>query len=370
MATTTYRYLFADLLTNSILAELPLTGVSFTQQLNTSGSFTGHLLLSGVNATGLNVSAGTIPGRTAVYVDRNGVLVWGGVLWGREYNSEDQTLVFHAREFLSYYERRRITATRAYTNTDQLQIAQGVMSTASGALNGDIGLLYNQDPGSTTTSGVLVNRTYYGYELKTVFSAIQDLSKQSQGFDFEISVYYDGNGNPTKSFNTYYPRAGTVYSNTDPNAPVFELPSGNIVSYNYPEDGSIAANTIYAIGAGSNEGKTISSYSDTTKLSSGWPLLEDQANYSDITDASLLTNLAAGQINAVSYPPTTLTVIAPPYQNPEFGTYEIGDDVRVRLLDNRFPQGSDSIYRLIALNVQAGENGPERVTLTLTTGTI
>jgi hypothetical protein len=370
MATTTYRYLFADLLTNQILAELPLTGVSFTQQLNTTGTFTGHLLLSGVDAAGLNVSAGTIPARTAVYVDRNGVLVWGGVLWGREYNSTTQTLVFQAREFLSYFERRRITATQVFTNADQLTVAQSVISTASGALNGNIGLLYNQASGSTATSGVLVSRTYYGYELKNVFSAVQDLSKQSQGFDFEIGVYYDGGGNPTKSFNTYYPRAGTAYSSTNPNAPVFELPSGNIVEYNYPEDGTIAANTIYAIGAGSNEGKLISSFSDTTKLSSGWPLLEDQANYSDITDATLLTNLATGQINAVSYPPTTLTVIAPPYENPVFGSYKIGDDVRVRILDNRFPTGSDSIYRLVALNVQAGENGPERVTLTLTTGTI
>lgn len=370
MATTTYRYLFADLLTNSILAELPLTGVSYTQTLNSAGTFTGHLLLSGVNAVGLNVADGTVPARTAVYIDRNGVLVWGGVLWGREYNSTTQTLTFHGREFLSYFERRRITATTAFTNQDQLVIAQTVMQGAAGALNGDIGLLYNQDPGSTSTSGVLVSRTYYGYELKTVLNAVQDLSKQSTGFDFEISVYYDGNGNPTKSFNTYYPRAGTAYDSTSLSAPMFELPSGNIVEYSYPEDGTIAANTIYVLGAGSNEGKLISTYSDTTKLSAGWPLLEEQANYSDITDATVLNTLASGQISAVSYPPTTLTVIAPPYLDPEFGTYEIGDDVRVRITDNRFPSGLDSIYRLIALTVQAGENGPERVTLTLTTGSI
>jgi len=370
MATTTYRYLFADLLTNSILAELPLTGVSYTQTLNSAGTFTGHLLLSGVNAEALNIADGTIPARTAVYIDRNGVLVWGGVLWGRDYNSDTQTLTFQGREFLSYYERRRITATTSFTNTDQLAIAQAVISNSAGALNGNIGLLYNQGSGSTITSGVLVSRVYYGYELKTVFSAIQDLSKQSTGFDFEISVYYDGNGNPAKSFNTYYPRAGTAYSSTSLSAPVFELPSGNIVEYSYPEDGSVAANTIYVLGAGSNEGKLISTYSDTSKLSAGWPLLEDQANYSDITDATVLNTLASGQVAAVSYPPTTLKVIAPPYLDPEFGTYQIGDDVRVRITDNRFPTTLDSIYRLIALTVQAGENGPERVTLTLTTGSI
>lgn len=370
MTTTQYRYLFADLVTNQILAELPLTGVSFTQQLNTSGTFTGHLLLSGIQAASLNVSTGTVPGRTAVYVDRNGVLVWGGVLWSREYSSTSQTLSFQAREFMSYFERRRITATTAFTNADQLQIAQSIMSTSQGVPSGNIGLLYNQDPGSTSTSGVLVSRTYYGYELKTVYSAIQDLSKQTTGFDFEISVYYDGTGTPTKSFNTYYPRAGTAYSNTSLKVPVFELPSGNIVEYTYPEDASIAANTVYVLGAGSNEGKLLVAASDTTKLSTGWPLLEDQANYSDITDTTMLSSLAVGQINAVSYPPTTIKMVAPPYQDPVFGTYELGDDVRLRILDNRFPTGLDGVYRIVALNVTAGEDGPERITLTLTTGSI
>ena len=53
--TTTYRYLFADLLTNDILAELPLTGVSFTQQLNQAGTLQGHLLLSGMATAEFNV---------------------------------------------------------------------------------------------------------------------------------------------------------------------------------------------------------------------------------------------------------------------------------------------------------------------------
>jgi hypothetical protein len=52
-----------------------------------------------------------------------------------------------------------------------------------------------------------------------------------------------------------------------------------------------------------------------------------------------------------------------------FGNYEIGDDVRVRILDSRFPTQLDSTYRIVAFNVSPGENGPERVTLTLTTGT-
>ena len=368
MAATTYRYLFTDVLTNTVLAELPLTGVSFTQQLNTAGSFSAHLLLSGVNAAGLNVAAATIPGRCAVTVDRNGTLIWGGVIWNREYNSQTQTLSINAREWISLFERRRITTTQVYTNIDQISLALALVQQAQGVPGGNIGLLYNQQPDSDNTSGVLVSRTYYGYEYKQVLAAIQDLSKQINGFDFSIDVYYDGDQNPGKSFNTYYPRQGRTYSATDSTAPVFQFP-GNTVEYVYPEDGSIAANTIYGLGAGSNEGKLIAVGTDSAKLAAGWPLLEDQANYSDLTDATLLASLVNGQITATSYPPTTLRIVAPPSQNPEFGTYEIGDEARVIITDSRFPNTLDAIYRIVALSVIPGEDGPERVTLTMTTGT-
>jgi len=336
---------------------------------------TAHLLISGVNTAGLNVLNATIPGRTAVYIDRNGQLVWGGVLWQREYTSNDQVIKLTAREFLSYFERRRITTgsgtaygALAYTGIDQLQIAQALISNAQGATSGNIGLLYNQDPGSTNVSGITLSRVYYNYEVKTVFNAISDLSKQVNGFDFEISVYYDGGGNPAKSFNTYYPRSGDTYNSTDPNAFVFEL-GGNIAEYDYLEDGSKAINQIYALGAGSNEGKLISIYADSTKLAAGWALLEDQANYSDITDPTVLSGLATGQVTAVSYPPITLKIVAPPYVNPTYGSYEIGDEVRVRITDPFFPNGYDAIFRIIGLTVVPGEDGPERITLTVTTGT-
>ena len=357
---TTYRYLFADLLTNDLLGELPLTGVSFNQQLNQAGTLQGHLLLSGVNSAGLNVDASTIPARCAIYVDRNGTLVWGGVIWGRDYNSANQTLTITAREFESYFERRRITADAVFTNVDQLTVAQSIFNTAQSATNGNIGVIV-----PTNTSGILISRTYYGYEFKQVYGAVQDLSRALDGFDFNIRVSYSS-GVPTKNLVLGYPRIGTAYSVTSITAPVFTLPAGNIVEYSYPEDGSIAANTIYGLGAGSNEGKLISTQSDATLLTAGWPLLEDQANYSDITDATLLGEITQGVLNGLSTPPTTIKVAVPAYQDPEYGTYNIGDDARLIITDNRFPNTLDEVYRIVGLNVQPGEDNPERVTITLT----
>ena len=363
---TTYRYLFVDLSSNTIIGELPLTGVGFTQQLNQPGSFQGHLLLSGVNADKYNVELATIPARCGMYVDRDGILVWGGVVWGRSYNSTTQILTFNAQEWISYFEHRRVTQDVQFTNVDQLLIAKTLIENAQNATYGDIGVGYNS--AGQTTSGILVDRTYYNYELKNVFQAIQDLSRQSDGFDFAIDVDYDINGQPEKYFNTYYPRSGLAYSFGDPNVPVFTFPAGNMVEYEYPEDGSIVANTVYALGAGSNEGKLIAIAQDITKLSTGWALLETTANYSDITDQTVLDNLAIAQSVATSYPPTVLKVVVPAYVDPVFGSYEVGDDARIIITDSRFPNTLDEIYRIVGLSVQPGENGPERVTLTLAQG--
>jgi hypothetical protein len=364
---TTYRYLFVNLSDDTVIAELPLTGVGFTQQLNQAGTFSGHILLSGVNSYDFNIDASTIPGKCAVYVDRDGILVWGGVIWARQYNSTSQTLTVTAREWISYFEHRRITADVEFNNIDQLVISKTLIENAQAATYGNINVGYNSE--GQTTSGILVDRTYYNYELKSVFQAIQDLSRQSDGFDFHIDVAYDGiTGLPTKYFNTYFPRSGLVYSAGDIDVPVFIFPAGNMVEYEYPEDGAAVANSIYALGAGSNEGKLISNAQDAPKFAEGWALLENVANYSDITDQTVLDNLATAQVIANSYPPVVLRVVVPAFENPVFGTYEIGDDARVIIQDNRFPTGLDEIYRLVGISVQPGENGPERVTLTLTQG--
>ena len=357
---TTYRYLFCDLLTNNIIAELPLTGVSFTQQLNSAGSLSGSLLLTGLSAQ-YNVANATIPAKCGLYVDRDGVLVWGGVIWGRSYASDSQHLNIQAREFESYWERRRITSTQGFTNQDQLFVARQLVNTAQAVPSGNIGVTVG-----TETSGVNISRVFYSYELKSLYSALTDLSKSQNGFDFNIQVAYDGGGNPTKTLVLSYPMSGTRYSASNQYAPFFELPAGNIVSYEYPEDGSITANTIYVAGAGSNEGKQILTATDATKLAAGWPLLEDSANFSDITDTTLLGNLASAQVAAVSYPPTTMKIVAPPFVDPVLGSYKIGDDARVRIVDERFPTGLDSVYRIVALSVTVGESGPEQVTLTMT----
>ncbi len=356
-----YRYLFADLITNQVIGELPLTSVNYTQTLNNYGTLSGLIMLSDPAEVNLNITNATQPARTALYVDRDGVLVWGGIIWQRQYDSNSQSLTITAQEFESYFDHRRINTTQTFTNTDQLAIVRSLINTAQGVINGNIGVTVG-----TETSGVLVNRTFAAYEQKTVFNAMLDLSQSGSGFDFAIVPSYNATGQIIKTLKLGYPLLGNRWSASSRSAPVFEFPAGNVIEYSYAEDGSTVANSFTAIGAGSNDGQAQQTATNLGLLQAGWPLLEDVGNYTDLVDYSLLGNLAVGRLTASQLPPVSLQLTAPPYIDPVLGNYGIGDDIRVRIVDDRFPNGLDQIYRLVALNVSPGETSGERATLSLT----
>jgi hypothetical protein len=370
---TQYRYLFADLITNDILAELPLTNVSFTQTLNTPGSFSGTILGSDINETGYDIAGSTIPSRTAIYVDRDGVLIWGGIIWLRTWDSDSQHFDFQAREFGSYFERRRITdnfmagdQALVYDNEDQLFIAQDLLTLAQNLAGGDIGVVVPNN-----VSGIDVTRVYYAYEFKDVWGAIKDLSNQQDGFDFNIDVAYDTNLEPRKYAQTAYPYRGITFNANNADALVFEFP-GNIVAYEWPDDGSVVSNKMYGIGPQSNEAKIVAvATSPTNQITAGYPLLEDTVSYTDQYDPNILYQQTLGEVTAKQVPVVTPKIVIPAYASPVLGSYKTGDECLLRITDDRFPNngggfGLSQVYRIVAISVQPGEDGPERVTLTLT----
>lgn len=120
-----YRYFAYDLLTNELLAELPLTGVSYGRSLRESGSFSGSITAN-ENTFNLNLYANTLPGKTALYVTRNGVCVWGGIIWTRSYNIVNKTLEISASEFTSYLYKRVLWKTWSNAYQANITVSGGV----------------------------------------------------------------------------------------------------------------------------------------------------------------------------------------------------------------------------------------------------
>ncbi|UDL15888.1 minor tail protein [Microbacterium phage Pumpernickel] len=105
-----YRYFTADLLTNTILAEIPFRGVSWERALKGAGKFDGKIPIT-AETDSMNLYNTTMPGQTALYVVRNGVCVWGGIIWSRQYEFSSKDLQVSASEFQSYFHHRKIWKT-------------------------------------------------------------------------------------------------------------------------------------------------------------------------------------------------------------------------------------------------------------------
>ena len=106
----TYRYFTADILTNSVIAELPFADVSYERSIKSAGSFSGKIPVIDT-AAAFNLYESTMPGRTALYVVRNDVCVWGGIIWRRSYNAKQRELTVSGSEFTSYFYKRNIWKT-------------------------------------------------------------------------------------------------------------------------------------------------------------------------------------------------------------------------------------------------------------------
>lgn len=96
-----YRFFACDLVTNQVLTEIPFRNVSYGRSIREAGQFTGDVSISD-DTFNLNLYTNTIPGKVAIYVVRNNVCVWGGIIWSRDYDIKNRTLSVSANEFPSY----------------------------------------------------------------------------------------------------------------------------------------------------------------------------------------------------------------------------------------------------------------------------
>lgn len=122
-----YRYFVCDLMTNQLLAEIPFRSVSYSRSLTEAGTFSGDIAIT-ADTYNLSVYENTLPARTALYVVRNGVCVWGGIIWGRTYSLIDKVLSISAAEFTSYLAHRVIWKTWNSSYEATATISSGTMT--------------------------------------------------------------------------------------------------------------------------------------------------------------------------------------------------------------------------------------------------
>lgn len=138
-----YRYFTVDLLSNALIAEIPFKGVSYERALKGAGSFSGSIpAITGTNA--MNLYESTMPGKTALYVVRDNVCVWGGIIWSRSYDVIGRVLSVNASEFTSYLHHRHIWKTYSHEFGASATVSSGVMNVTL-----DSGFAYDFEAGSS-----------------------------------------------------------------------------------------------------------------------------------------------------------------------------------------------------------------------------
>lgn len=111
MLSEVYRVYAYDINTNSFLCEIPASGLSFDRRLNDIGSISFTLPLSRPELAAMVQSVLAYRGNPfKVYVDRNGVIVWSGIIWTWNYDRSSGNLAMAGKELMSYFAKRSIAA--------------------------------------------------------------------------------------------------------------------------------------------------------------------------------------------------------------------------------------------------------------------
>lgn len=361
-----YRYIVADLITGQVLAELPLRGVSFGITLNDAGEFQGQLVLGDPRIAVHDPEFVTRPAHTVVYVERDGVLVWGGIIWTSKYSSADRAIDIGAADFLSYFDHRRVLPKDfdpsvgnlspinvTYTDTDQAEIARGLIATAQAHPRGTVGV--QSDP--LVVSGFRRTVNYPGRELKTVGDALRELSNLENGPDFVFDVAYDDRGDVVRRL-----RVGTPELGQSGTPLVWEY-GGNLIEYAWPRDGSSMATRVFALGDEDDAGQLVGIAQSTTP---GRPLLEAELSLVHLADATLLRSQARSALAAAADPVVLPELTVRGDLDPVLGSYQVGDHALIVVRDEFFPKGTQFQVRVVAIEVTPGDDaGEEQVRLTV-----
>ncbi len=364
--TARYRYIVADLRTGQVHAELPLRDVSFSSVLNDAGEFQGRLVLGDPRIAVREPEFLTRPAHTALYVERDGVLVWGGIVWTSKYSSAGRAIEIGAAGFLSYFDHRRVlpkdfdpatgdlaSIAVTYTNVDQTEIARNLVATAQGHPRGDIRV--QSDP--SVTSGIPRTIGYPGRELKSVGDALRELSNLESGPDFAFDVGYGEGGHAVRRL-----RIGTPELGQRGTPHVWEF-GGNLIEYAWPRDGSSMATRVFALGDENEEGQQVGIAQDgsPTRL-----LLETEVSLVNLSDPGLLRSQARSALAAAVDPVVLPELVVRGDLDPVLGSYSVGDQALIVVRDDFFPLGTQFRVRIVALEVTPGDDaGEEKVQLTV-----
>jgi hypothetical protein len=347
-----YRFALYDLLTRSQLTEhMPfLVSEPYTRSLVEAGTVSAVLDVADPAIQKLEPWDRTIPRKTTLVICRDDVVVGEYIIWQRPpYRPTEKKLNINASEIRSYFDHRILrptggvgtTKTLSFTQVDQFEIFRQLVADAQAVtLNGlDIGNIAVEVDASL--SGVLRDRkdekedtgAYHGYNFSNYGELLDNLANLENGFEWRIDSYFDENASLRRALRLGYPYLG---HQPDDDSETLEYP-GNVIDYEWPEDGTDRVNYVAAVGAGEEAAMKWSEAYNNDELIAGYPLLELTTAYKSASVQATLDAHASADVASLTGDliVPTVTVRGRPNVFP-------GDYVRVRISDEARFRGSSS----------------------------
>lgn len=337
-----YRFYLGDVITGELLDELPMTSASYSHVLNEPGECQVTVKLTQPPRKAAVLRQAHRPGRSTIVVARDGVLVWGGLLWRSTPDFDADTVTLTAAGWHSYFRRRVIDDDLDFEQVDQATIAADLIDHAQGSFWDAVRV----DTSMVEPTGVLRDRHYVGDEYKPIAEAVEQLSQVLDGFDFRFETARDSDGIFTR-FLVDYPATGRPMG--------LVLVLGNqLSSLSVDEDASTLATVAYGVGR-----DALRAVWHTPSLRGVYPRLDAVVSHTDVTRTSTLDDHVRRRLRRGREPVRIPNLTLDPDLQPPLGSYRVGDLVDVRAAKGWYDLRET--YRFTAITVGVTPTGDETV---------
>lgn len=335
---TSIKYLFGDLDTRQIIAELPLTSVSMDNKLNDWGILRGTIHYDTSGVSNADIVAATTPGRTFLVVEREDTPIWDGIVWTSVYDSQSKSQNMTARTYEAYADAQVIDVNFTRDTIEQRNIFRDLWLALQSTDVRNIGINVPDVFTTLLTRSIEIKASEY----KTYFSAMSGIADGNDGFDWTIATIKQNN-QYVRSLRIGYPFLGA----TDVAGLSFDYP-GNITNYWKTSGMSNAGTNLFLLGAGEGDEMKVGTAVQSDLLTTGFKRYDLVLPRKDIEDQTRLTSLAQ-QLGTVRRPPlVVLKVFLKADLDPIFGSYGLGDVATVSIVDPRHPDGLTTTARIVA----------------------
>lgn len=291
-----YTYRFANLLSDSDVAELELENVKFDRRIIVPGKFSGTATVTNTDIA--NQVKKVVPAKTVVHVYRDAD-IWGTyIIWSMRVRSSSRgpvTVEFQGASLESWFYKRIIDQDLSFDNVDQFDIARTLVENAQVgwfpyAASADLGII-----AQSNDSGVLRDRSYHVEEAVSVGQRLEELANVDNGFEYMISTYVD-----TESDLRVRELVLRTELGSENQEAVFTYP-GSILGYEITYDGTDSATAWWARGDTIDEDVTGDSLPLMTEgpvlsdlwLESAFPHMDRVVDYSSVIILDTLEDYAA-----------------------------------------------------------------------------